>query len=242
MQLTKLVLSTVKLHNFNIKKVKLMSIQKYNYNFEKLTSEVLLKWENIPPAIVSDCMNRTNAMASRIAPLAPGMRLVGQARTVASMVGDNSASHAAIGMLDVGEVLVIDAKAHCDTAVWGGVMTKAALKKKIGGVVIDGAVRDASEIRALGFPTFCAGIVPTGPSKGFGGVIDDVISCGGCSVMPGDLILGDDDGISVVPLMRQQELLNASIRQMELEDNMSDNIEKGILPFESFHQKVDYLD
>ncbi len=219
-----------------------MSIQKYNYKFEKLTSEVLLKWATIPPAIVSDCMNRTNTMASRIAPLASGMRLVGQARTVASMVGDNSASHAAIGMLAEGEVLVIDAKAHCDTAVWGGVMTKAALKQKIGGVVIDGAVRDASEIRALGFPTFCAGIVPTGPSKGFGGVIDDVISCGGCSVMPGDLILGDDDGISVVPLMRQQELLNASIRQLEFEEIMSENIKKGVLPFEKFDRKIDYLD
>lgn len=219
-----------------------MTIQKFNCNFEKLESDILRKWKDIPPAIVSDCMNRSNAMASRISPIAPGMRLAGQARTVTSMAGDNAAGHMAIGFLEEGEILVIDARAYLDTAVWGGIMTRAAIKQKIGGVVIDGAVRDAAEIRELGFSTFAAAIVPKGPVKGSGSVIDGVISCGGCPVAPGDLIIGDDDGVAVVPLKRQAELLEASILKMKSEVTINAETAKGNLPYERFNLKVEIID
>ena len=107
-----------------------MAIQKYKCDYKKLTSKMLLQWDSIPPAIVSDCMNRSNVMASGICPISPGISILGQARTVSCMVGDNSASHAAIGMLNEGEVLVIDGKGYRDTAVWGGIMTRAAIQKK----------------------------------------------------------------------------------------------------------------
>ena len=109
------------------------------------------------------------------------------------MVGDNSPAHVAIGVAKPGEILVIDARGHVDTAVWGGIMTRAAIERGIAGVVIDGAIRDAEEIRALGFPTFSAGICPAGPSKGFGGIIDGSIACAGAPVKSGDIILGDHD-------------------------------------------------
>ena len=137
-----------------------MTIQKYISNFEKLNLKVLEKWKDISPAVVSDCMSRSNTMASRICPLAPGMRLVGQARTVTSMVGDNGAGHVAIAFLEEGEILVIDAKGYVDTAVWGGIMTRAAIKQKIGGVVVDGAVRDVAEIRELGFDRISPRVPP----------------------------------------------------------------------------------
>ena len=218
-----------------------MVIRKHNCNFEKLEAKVLMKWKNIAPAVVSDCMERANAMASRISPLAPGMRLAGQARTITSMAGDNGAGHVAIGLLEEGEILVIDAKAYLDTAVWGGVMTRAAIKQKIGGVVVDGAVRDAAEIRELGFPTFAAAIVPKGPSKGSGGVIDGLISCGGCPVTPGDLIIGDDDGITVVPLQRHTALLEASITKMESEHAINADTKLGKLPYERLDLKIEEL-
>ena len=219
-----------------------MTIQKYISNFEKLNLKVLEKWKDIPPAVVSDCMSRSNTMASRICPLAPGMRLVGQARTVTSMVGDNGAGHVAISFLEEGEILVIDAKGYVDVAVWGGIMTRAAIKQKIGGVVVDGAVRDVAEIRELGFPTFAAGVVPKGPGKGSGGIIDGLISCGGCPVMPGDLIIGDDDGIAVVPLNRQSELLEASISKMKNEDVINAETKLGNLPYERFGLKIQEID
>jgi regulator of RNase E activity RraA len=147
-------------------------------------------------------MNRSQAMGARIKPLAPGTRLIGQARTVACMVGDNGAIHAAIRLIGPGDVLVIAAGRHADTALWGGLLTQAALSRGAAGVVIDGAVRDIAEVRETGFPCFAAATVPAGPHKGFGGTIDGVIACAGCTVAPGDIILGDDDGIAVVPLAR----------------------------------------
>lgn len=126
-----------------------MVIRKHNCNFEKLEAKVLMKWKDIPPAVVSDCMERSNAMASRISPLAPGMRLAGQARTITSMAGDNGAGHVAIGLLEEGEILVIDAKAYLDTAVWGGVMTRAAIKQKIGGVVVDAATLSCGQFARI---------------------------------------------------------------------------------------------
>ena len=218
-----------------------MAVQKYKCDYEILTQKQLAKWKCIPPAIVSDCMNRSNVMSSRISPLSPGMRLLGQARTVTSMVGDNGAAHAAIGMVNGGEILVIDGKSHLDTAIWGGIMTRAALKQNIGGVIVDGAIRDASEIRQLNFPVFAAGIVPAGPSKGFGGVIDGPISCGGCPVMPGDIICGDDDGVAVIPLKRQSDLLHASLEAIKTEENINSDTDLGNLPFSQFDIEVEIL-
>ena len=153
-----------------------MPLTRHTADFAKLTADQLDAWREIPPSIVSDCMNRTGAMQARIAPLAPGTRLAGQARTVRSMVGDNSASHRAIGLMRPGEVLVVDAGGAADVAVWGAIMTHAAIAREIAGVVIDGSVRDAGEIRELGFPCYAAGITPAGPQMGFGGEIDSVIS------------------------------------------------------------------
>ena len=218
-----------------------MAVQRYDVRFEKLSKDTLDQWRDIPPAIVSDCMNRSNVMAARISPIAPGMTVCGQARTVTAMVGDNGAAHAAIGLAEPGEVLVVDARGHLDTAVWGGIMTRAAMQQKLGGLVVDGSVRDASEIRELGFPTFSAGIVPAGPSKGFGGIIDGNISCGACPVRPGDLVLGDDDGVAVVPLERQAELLKASLAKIADEEATNAETKTGELPVKRFGLTIEVI-
>lgn len=154
------------------------------------------------------------------------------------MVGDNGAAHAAIGMMEAGEVLVMDARGHTETAVWGGIMTRAAMQQGIAGLVLDGALRDAAEIRELGFPAFAAGVCPAGPSKGFGGVIDGPISCGGCPVKPGDIVLADDDGVAVVPLERQAEIYQASLRQIETENDINADTRSGILPVSRFNLDI----
>jgi 4-hydroxy-4-methyl-2-oxoglutarate aldolase len=184
-----------------------MPLFRHDTRFARLTDAVLADWATIPPAIASDCMNRSQCMAARIKPLAQGTRLTGQARTVACMVGDNSAVHAALRLVGPGDVLVIAAGGYSEAALWGGMLTQAALSRGVVGVVIDGAVRDIAEIREAGFPCFAAAAVPAGPHKGFGGTIDGVIACAGCTVAPGDIILGDDDGIAVVPLDQAKALL-----------------------------------
>ena len=207
-----------------------MSIQRFEPKFKTLTKDALARWRGLAPAIVSDCMNRTQVMAGAIKPVAAGMRLLGQARTVECMVGDNSAAHTAIGLARPGEVLVIDAGGYADTALWGGIMTRAAIKRGIGGLVIDGAVRDVAEIRELGFPAFARAVVPAGPHKGWGGVIDGPISCAGCPVRPGDIVIGDDDGVCVVPLERWESVLAASLDKVAQERKTNASTAEGVLP------------
>lgn len=209
-----------------------MPIQRHELIFTVLSKAELDKWHGLAPAIVSDCMNRTQVMAGAIKPVANGMTLLGQARTVTCMVGDNAALHVAIGLLEPGQILVADAGGFEDTAVWGGIMTRAAVKRGIGGLVIDGAVRDVAEIREFKFSTFARAIVPAGPHKGFGGIIDGPIACAGCPVSPGDIVIGDDDGVCVVPLARANEILAASQEKLKAEEAVNAETDAGTLPGE----------
>lgn len=204
-----------------------MPLQRFTDEFERLDDAELAAWRDIPPAIVSDCMNRTQVMAARIKPLKAGTRLVGQARTADCMVGDNGPAHALLKLVRPGEVVVIDAGAHPDVAIWGGILTRMAMARGVAGVVIDGGVRDIEEVRELGFPCYAAAQVPAGPHKGFGGVIDGTLSCGGCPVRPGDIVVGDDDGIAVVPLERRAALLEASRAKIKDEEATLAKIAEG---------------
>jgi regulator of RNase E activity RraA len=206
-----------------------MPLYRHDTRFERLTESALAAWAAIPPAIASDCMNRSQVMSAAIKPLAPGTRLAGQARTVACMVGDNSAIHAAIRLIGPGDVLVIAAGGHADTALWGGLLTQAALSRGAAGVVVDGGVRDVAEIRETGFACFAAAAVPAGPHKGFGGTIDGVIACAGCTVAPGDIVLGDDDGIAVVPLGRAEAVLADCHAKLTQEEQALEGLRQGTL-------------
>ena len=206
-----------------------MPLLSHRADFEPLDTEMRAAWVKVPPAIASDCMNRGNTMSAAVKPLAPGTRLIGQARTVACMVGDNSAVHAALRLVREGEVLVIGAGGYGGTAIWGGLLTRAAIARGLAGVVVDGAVRDVAEIRALGFPCFAAAAVPAGPHKGFGGVLDGPIACAGCTVTPGDIVLGDDDGVAVVPRERAAAVLAACTAKLAQEAEALERLEAGML-------------
>ena len=145
--------------------------------------------------------------------------MIGQARTIRCMAGDNSALHAAIEIAEPGDVLVADAAGYLGNAVWGGLMTRAAIHKGIKGLVIDGAVRDRDEIIELGFPCYAKGCCPAGPHKNFGGAIDVPVSCGGIPVHPGDLVVADGDGVCIVPYSRIEATLKAynALKQRETE-------------------------
>jgi regulator of RNase E activity RraA len=187
-----------------------MAFERIDAQFRKLTVDELNAWRYIAPAVASDCMNRTQVMDSRIKSISSGVILCGQARTVTTMVGDCSSVCELISMALPGEVIVVDAGGVEDTAVWGGIMTEEAVQRNIGGAVVYGAIRDVADMRELGFKMFCSAIVPRGPHHGFGGIIDGPIAVAGAVVRPGDIVLGNDDGIVVVPLDRASEVLAAA--------------------------------
>ncbi len=114
-----------------------------------------------------------------------------------------------------------------DVAIWGEVMTRAAVEQGIGGIVLDGAVRDLADLREMGFPVFCRAAVPRGPHKGFGGTIDAEISCAGVAVAPGDLVVGDDDGVAVVPLTQVRAVMKAAKEAQKREWAWLEEIAKG---------------
>lgn len=152
---------------------------------------------NIPVAIIGDELNRSQMMHGALKPLGSG-RFYGTALTVECMAGDNGPLHFALEILQRGQVLVADARGHIDTAVWGEIMHTCAKSRGAAAVVIDGAMRDSVAIAASGLPAFVRGVCPRGPHKGWGGAINKTIQCAGVSVSPGDLLVGDEDGIIVI--------------------------------------------
>ncbi len=174
---------------------------------------------------ISDAMHRKGAMQG-IAPITPGVKMVGQAFTVRTYPGDWAKPVEVIDEAKPGEVIVIDARG-CSEAVWGELATWSALVKGISGVVIDGAVRDVEEIRRLGFPCFARSITArAGEPKGFGEVNVEV-ECGGVRVKPGDWIIGDDNGVVVVPKDLAVEIANRAEDIKEKEERIRSEIKAG---------------
>ncbi len=194
---------------------------------ERPAPEVIEKYRDIPASIASDVLNRMNVMQAAIKPVTGGVHVVGPAVTVKGMVGDNLMSHHAIYHARQGDVLVIDARGHTDTSVWGGIQTLACSKRGIAGVIIDGSVRDVEDIRRIGIPVFCRGVTPAGPHKGWGGSINEPIQCGGVAVLPGDLIVADDDGVTVVPRGQAESLIPLCRRRMKEEQDWIRRVEAG---------------
>lgn len=167
-------------------------------NFERVSPEVVQQAKTFQAAILSDVAGRRGTMHGRITPVHHGMVLAGPAFTVEVRPGDNLMIHAAIALARPGDILVIDGKGDLTAALMGTLMLSACQKLQLGGVVIDGAIRDRLELLDLGFPVFSAGFNPAGPTKYVPGRINHTIAAGSVSVRPGDLVVGDADGVVVI--------------------------------------------
>ncbi|MCX7805682.1 MAG: orotidine 5'-phosphate decarboxylase [Planctomycetota bacterium] len=174
---------------------------------------------------VSDAAHRGAAMWG-IRPICQGLRAIGTAVTVRTYPGDWAKPVEAIDAAEPGQVLVIDACGR-EPAVWGELATLSAIQRKLAGVVVDGAVRDTPEIRRMGFPAFSRLVCPNaGEPKGFGEINVPVI-VGGQKVGPGDWILGDDDGVVVLPKEKAVELVNRAQDVLEKENRLREEIRQG---------------
>lgn len=167
-------------------------------DFERVDATVVAQSARFPSSILADVAGRRGAMHGRIAPLAPSMRFAGPALTVEVRPGDNLMIHAALAVARPGDVIVVDGKGDLSAALMGEIMSQQAVALGVVAVVIDGAVRDSEAIRELGFPMFAAGLNPNGPTKNVAGRLNHPISIGGVTVRPGDLVVGDADGVTVI--------------------------------------------
>lgn len=183
----------------------------------------------IPVANVSDCMSRMTAGGARLRPMHAGARMAGPALTIKTRPGDNLMIHKALMLAQPGDVIVVDAGGDLTNALIGEIMVGDAVAQQLGGYVIYGAIRDSVEIAAMNFPVFAAGVTHRGPYKDGPGEINVPIAIDGMVIEPGDLIIGDGDGVLCVPYADAAALLEAARQKQVIEAKMVADIRAGIL-------------
>ena len=189
---------------------------------EKDIEKILKK---VSTANISDAMHRSGHLPN-LHIIANGVKMCGRAVTVRTYPGDWAKPVEAIDIADEGQVIVIDA-GGVGPAVWGELATHGAVQKKISGVVIDGGIRDTQEIRKLGFPAYARIISSAaGEPKGFGEIGVPITICG-TKIFEGDYIIGDDDGVVVVPSQKVVEIANRAMSVLEMENRLREEIDKG---------------
>ena len=178
-------------------------------------------------ATLHEAMERRGAMDYTIKPLSLGMKVVGQALTVKTHLGDNLMLHRALAMAGPGDVIVADTGMCTEAASWGDIMSVQAMVNGVEGLVLNGSVRDAAEIRAMGFPVFSAGISMKGLMKDSLGTVNHPICCGGVTVNPGDIVVADDDGVVVIPPEEADAVLAVADQRQAREESMIARIRAG---------------
>ncbi|NMB88338.1 MAG: RraA family protein [Chloroflexi bacterium] len=185
-----------------------------------------------PSCVVADAQERYGVMRSYLRPLTTDTRFVGPALTVRLEPGNQVDCLDALSVAQAGDVIVVDAAGETETSIWGGLMSGLCKMKGVAGAVIDGAMRDTDETRDLGFFIFAKAIVPRSTHTPYSGRMDPIeinvpIQCGGIPITPGDLILGDEIGVVVIPLEQAAETLARAREQADKEEQTRARIRAG---------------
>ncbi|MCC7346723.1 MAG: RraA family protein [Variibacter sp.] len=176
----------------------------------KIDAQTIARFRALPVANVSDSMSRMFAGGPRLRPMHAGGVMAGPAFTVKTRPGDNLMVHKALDLAEPGDVVVVDAGGDLTNAIIGELMSAHAQARGLGGIVIDGAIRDAGALRDSRFPVYAAGVTHRGPYKDGPGEINVRIAIDGMVIEPGDLILGDDDGLLCIPIDQAQDICAAA--------------------------------
>jgi RraA family protein len=208
---------------------------RYATDFERPSAEIvkafkdLIRQTGCLTGNVGDCIGRDAAMQGEIRNIGSGMKAVGPALTVKVPPTDNLMIHKALTLAKAGDVMVIDGGGYTSHALLGALMVHTAMAIGMAGMIVNGGIRDAAEIRELGFPLFARGINPNGPSKEGPGEINFPISCGGRIVNPGDVIVADDDGVVVVPRGMAEKALQEVRAVIQKEADRIKEIKSGVI-------------
>ncbi len=197
-------------------------------NRERTASDEMLKaYAELPVANVSDSMQRIFAAGPTLRPMHTSGGLCGSAVTVKVRPGDNLMLHKAINMAVPGDVIVVDGGGDLTNALMGELMLAYAIKRGVVGFVINGAIRDLDAFQKINLPTFAAGVTHRGPYKDGPGEVNVPISLGGMIINPGDIIIGDADGVLAVPLDEAEEILQSTLKKNDIETRQRKAIAEG---------------
>ena len=181
----------------------------------------------LPVSTVYESAGKLGDVAPSIRAMAPGMRLAGPAFTLKTMPGDNLSVFRAIHEAPAGSVLVIDGGDTERVTIWGGTSTTAAQAKGLAGCVTNASVRDLDEILESGFPVFAPGTSIRGTTKSHPGWIGVPVAIGGAIVRPGDIVLGDSDGVMVRAVERIDEVVPAALERRKKEQEKERRLRAG---------------
>ena len=189
-----------------------------------VSQEIVEAYREIPTSIISDNMERLFAMESKIRPFHPKPIMVGHALTIHCPPGDNLVLQKAIEMAEPGDILVFNAGGDTTQAPVGEIVVSNCIRRGVVGLVIDGAVRDSDILPTLSIPVFAKGVTHRGCYKNGPGEINVTIACGGVVVRPGDLVVGDSDGIVIVPYEEAEGVLPKLLKKVEQEEQVLEQI------------------
>ncbi len=189
--------------------------------------ELVRRASRFQAAILADVGGRRGTLDGSIQSRVPGMKVAGPAFTVEVRPGDNLMFHAALALAQPGDVIVVEGKGDLTAALCGTIMVTQAQAIGLAGFVVDAATRDTQEIAVGTFPVFSAGTNPNGPTKSLGGRINWPVTLAGTTINPGDLIVGDDDGVVVVPQENIEQILLLAEQKVQAEAARIAEIGKG---------------
>ena len=193
-------------------------------NINRPARELIEGFAGLPAANIADMMNRVFCLDAKIRPMnsAP---LCGPAFTISTRPGDNLLLHKALDMAQPGDILVVAAQGDLSNSIMGELMALWSIKRGLGGFIFDGAIRDIGSLKKLEIPIYASGITPAGPYKDGPGEINFAVSCGGVVVNPGDILVGDEDGIVVIKPEDAPELLKKAQAKQLAEQKTMEEIE-----------------
>lgn len=205
-----------------------------NANIQRADRQLIAEFAKIAAANISDAAGNITTMHSGLQALLPGTRICGPACTVTTRAGDFLAILQGLHAAEAGDVLVVDNQGSPDVAVFGEITAAEAKLKGLAGLVADGKVRDINGIREMGFPVFARGTTPRVAGRTSLGEVNVPIQCGGVVVHPGDIIVGDSDGVVVVPRQKATEILRLSQDIVRFEDELLKKVKAGLSQAEFF--------
>lgn len=192
-----------------------------------LTKEFVEQFRPVSTPIANDCYGRRNIMDAAIKPVNKGLRICGRAVTVLMPPDENLMLHAALHAAEPGDIIVASTSNDHFSGVWGELMSRAAISRGLGGLVLDGMCRDSDWIVESGFPVFSRGTCARGSQKSGPGHVNIPIACGNVVVNHGDIIIGDDDGVMVIPAADAEALLPICLDKINKEQHRIAEINKG---------------
>lgn len=178
-------------------------------------------------ATICEALENINFLPSGIKPIAKTMKVCGPAYTIQTMPRDNVLLHRAYAYAKAGDVLIANCSGFYEAGYWGDLMSLGAKTKGINGLVIDACVRDADDIEAMGFPVFSRGLCIRGTSNYGDGTLNEPIIIGDVSINPGDIIVGDRDGVVVVPQNKIEEVIEKATAREAKEERTRIELRKG---------------